>query len=153
LLESIKKFNIRVYGLLVNNNGQVLVSAEFFGGKKFIKFPGGGLEFGEGIADCIKREFKEEADLSVEIKNHLYTTDFFVRSAFYPTDQLISIYYALTITNNVYPRFTEGYPELPAIENNENFGWVNIKSLTPDKFTFPIDKILVSKIMDKQIQL
>ena len=38
---------LRVYGILINEAKQVLVSDEFIRGNYFTKFPGGGLEFGE----------------------------------------------------------------------------------------------------------
>src|SRR5580765_7482489 len=86
-------FNLRVYGLLLGENKQVLVSDEYIRGNYYTKFPGGGLEFGEGTRECLKREFKEEMDLDVEVTDHLYTTDFFQMSAFNPEHQIISIYY------------------------------------------------------------
>ena len=86
-------FNIRVYGILINEEKKVLVSDEYIRGKYYTKFPGGGLDLGEGTRDCLKREFKEEMDLDVEIGDHIYTTDFFQMSAFNPDDQIISIYY------------------------------------------------------------
>ena len=43
-----KKFNIRVYGLYINNENKLLLSDEYFGGKFLTKFPGGLLQkFGE----------------------------------------------------------------------------------------------------------
>src|SRR5215470_8387227 len=86
-------FNIRVYGILINEQKQVLVSDEYIRGSYYTKFPGGGLELGEGTRDCLKREFKEEMDLNVKIGDHIYTTDFYQRSAFNPAHQIISIYY------------------------------------------------------------
>ncbi len=86
-------FNIRVYGILINEQKQVLVSDEFIRGNYYTKFPGGGLEFGEGTRDCLKREFMEEMNLQVEIGDHIYTTDFYQMSAFNPEHQIISIYY------------------------------------------------------------
>ena len=86
-------FNLRVYGILLGSNMEVLVSDEFIRGNKYTKFPGGGLEFGEGTRDCLKREFMEEMNLEVRVTEHLYTTDFFQMSAFNPEDQIISIYY------------------------------------------------------------
>ena len=50
-------FNLRVYGILINEQNQLLVSDEYIRGMKITKFPGGGLEFGEGTRDCLKREF------------------------------------------------------------------------------------------------
>ena len=68
------RFNIRVYGVLINKHKQVLVSDEFIRGQYFTKFPGGGLEFGEGTRDCLKREFQEEMNLEVAVGDHIYTT-------------------------------------------------------------------------------
>jgi len=69
------------------------VSDEFIRGNYYTKFPGGGLEFGEGTRKCLEREFMEEMSLKVDVKEHLYTTDFFQMSAFNPEHQIISIYY------------------------------------------------------------
>jgi ADP-ribose pyrophosphatase YjhB (NUDIX family) len=89
-------FNLRVYGVLLGPNKEVLVSDELIRGGYYTKFPGGGLEFGEGTRDCLKREFKEEMDLDIAVGDHLYTTDFFQMSAFNPDHQIISIYYWVT---------------------------------------------------------
>src|SRR5438105_10392546 len=85
--------NLRVYGILFGENKKVLVSDEYIRGGYYTKFPGGGLEFGEGTRDCLKREFMEEMGLNVEVTDHIYTTDFFQLSAFNPSHQIISIYY------------------------------------------------------------
>ena len=86
-------FNLRVYGILINEKEQVLVSDELIRGSYITKFPGGGLEFGEGTRDCLQREFMEEMNLKVEIGNHIYTTDYFQASAFNTAKQILSIYY------------------------------------------------------------
>ena len=49
-----KRFNIRVYGILINDRNELLVSDELIKGLQFTKFPGGGLEWGEGTMDCLK---------------------------------------------------------------------------------------------------
>ena len=84
---------VRVYGILLGENRKVLVSDEFIRGNYYTKFPGGGLEFGEGTRDCLKREFKEEMDLEVRVGDHIYTTDFFQMSAWRTDQQILSIYY------------------------------------------------------------
>src|ERR1700741_4872876 len=86
-------FNLRVYGILVDERRGVLVSDEYIRGNYYTKFPGGGLEFGEGTRDCLKREFKEEMGLEVAVGEHIYTTDYYQVSAFNPSQQIISIYY------------------------------------------------------------
>ena len=102
-----ERFNIRVYGILINDQKQLLVSDEFIRGKYYTKFPGGGLEFGEGTRDCLKREFVEEMNLQVEVLEHLYTTDFFQESAFRPGDQIISIYYLVKPLENISVRLSD----------------------------------------------
>ena len=85
--------SIRVYGLLINEHRQVLLSDEFIRGQYYTKFPGGGLEFGEGLREGLKREFQEELQLNVEVADHIYTTDFYQQSAFNPNHQILSVYY------------------------------------------------------------
>src|SRR5476651_499497 len=87
-------FNVRVYGLLINADNELLISDEQEYGMKFSKFPGGGLEIGEGLIDGLKREFMEECNLKVKVLQHYYTTDFYVKSLFHDA-QLISVYYTV----------------------------------------------------------
>ena len=61
------KFNVRVYGLLFNEQNQILISDEEEYGFQFSKFPGGGLEYGEGLIDGLIREFMEECNAEIEV--------------------------------------------------------------------------------------
>ncbi|MFN5417010.1 MAG: NUDIX hydrolase [Flavobacteriia bacterium] len=138
-----RKFNIRVYGLLINDKNEILVSDEQRNGFQFTKFPGGGLEWGEGITDALKREFIEELNLEIEIGELFYLTDFFQVSAFNPKDQIISIYYRVncksweTINSN---------PTKVFIEHKENHRWIELGQLNKEDLTFPIDKVIVEKL-------
>jgi 8-oxo-dGTP diphosphatase len=144
-------FNIRVYGILLNECKQVLVSDEFIRGNYYTKFPGGGLEFGEGLRDGLKREFKEEMNLEVEIGEHIYTTDYFQISAFNPGHQIISIYYfakalepiTAPLRNKPFD-FDENqllfYKKKGEIET---FRFVDWNDFSEDTVTLPIDKIVV----------
>ncbi|HEY1007169.1 MAG TPA: NUDIX domain-containing protein, partial [Sphingobacteriaceae bacterium] len=75
-------FNVRVYGLLINDGREILLSDEEEYGVRFTKFPGGGLEYGEGLREGLRREFMEECLAEVEVLDHFYTTDFYIKSAF-----------------------------------------------------------------------
>ena len=77
----IKKFVLRVYGILIKDD-QVLLADECLNGFSFTKFPGGGVELGEGIAEALKREIVEEGQLEVTSYEHFYTTDFFSGQCF-----------------------------------------------------------------------
>jgi ADP-ribose pyrophosphatase YjhB (NUDIX family) len=149
-------FNVRVYGILINDQRQVLVSDEFIRGEYYTKFPGGGLEFGEGTRDCLKREFKEEMDLEVEVGEHIYTTDYFQLSAFNPSHQIISIYYFANALEAIKcPLRTAVFDfderQLGVYEQTgeiETFRFIDWEDFGPDKVTLPIDKI-VSEMVKK----
>jgi len=143
-------FNIRVYGILLGENKSVLVADEFIRGGYYTKFPGGGLEFGEGTRDCLKREFKEEMDLDVRITDHIYTTDFFQMSAFNPDQQIISIYYfaeALetikTPLRNKPFDFDEKQMDIyKKTGETETFRFIPWEDFSEEMITLPIDKVV-----------
>ena len=144
-------FNIRVYGIFINNQNQVLLSNELIKGKHYTKFPGGGLEFGEGIKDCLIREFKEETELDIEIVEHLFTTDFFQVSAFNPNHQIISVYYKVKSAHAIdvieHINNINSKTQLQKINNNaEVFKWINLNDLSDDDVTLPIDKVVVNQL-------
>mgnify|MGYP001053220025 CR=1 FL=1 len=126
-------FNVRVYGILVIENS-VLLSKEKYAGRTFTKFPGGALEFGEGLREALEREFLEETGLRVKTGKHLYTTDFFQESAFNADHQILSIYYEV-MTNGDFKAIP-----IKSLEENQEFFWVSMKELRTDNLTFPIDQ-------------
>ena len=132
-------FTIRVYGLLINDKKEILLSDEEYNGMSFTKFPGGGLQFGEGTIDCLKREFIEEANLKVEMLSHFYTTDFFQPSAFNNEKQVMSIYYRIKC---------ESTPELFPQNGSPHFHWKKLKELSVNDVTFAIDKKVVTMLLE-----
>ncbi len=150
-------FNIRVYGVLINEQKQVLVSDEYIRGSYYTKFPGGGLELGEGTRDCLKREFKEEMDLEVEIGEHLYTTDFYQVSAFNPAHQIISIYYLVGALEDIKVPlrtiefdFDEQQMEVyNRTKMTETFRFIDWNIFSEEKVTLPIDKIVASLVKER----
>lgn len=147
-------FSIRVYGILINDKNQVLVSDEYIRGGYYTKFPGGGLEFGEGTRDCLKREFKEEMDLNVEVEDHLYTTDFFQMSAFNPKYQILSIYYFVKALEEIKaPLRTKPFDfderEMRIYEEKketETFRFIDWNDFSSGLVTLPIDKVVADLV-------
>jgi 8-oxo-dGTP diphosphatase len=144
--EENRSFNIRVYGIVINNRNEVLITEERYNEIDMIKFPGGGLDYGEGTIDCLKREFMEEAGISVDVISHFYTTDYFQPSAF-DNRQLISIYYLVSM-NSDSRNFLTDEPKIKTETSKKLpvFRWVPLTELTPDLMTFPIDKIVAGMI-------
>lgn len=150
-------FNIRVYGILINEKKQVLLSDEFIRGNYYTKFPGGGLEPGEGTRDCLEREFMEEMNLKVGVGDHIYTTDFYQVSAFDNNHQIISIYYfanalepiSVPLRDRPFHFDEEQLAMYKAKNEIETFRFIDWKDFTEDSVTLPIDKMLVKMLKEK----
>ena len=143
---NINRYNLRVYGLLTHGD-QIMVTHENRGGMMMTKFPGGGLEMGEGLSDCLIREFDEELRIEIEVGDLFYVNEFLQISAFNNQDQLISFYYWVE---------TEVPDDIPiqAVEKElkrgqQVFEWIPLNDLDPANFTFPIDKVVIEKLKQK----
>jgi len=135
-------FTIRVYGIFLQQE-KVLVSDEFIFGRSITKFPGGGLHFGEGPADCIRREMLEETGLAFEVTGHFYTTDFFQPSAFHPELQVISIYYLVTTDQSTHLRISQNRFDFKELKDGaQSFRWMELNEINDDTFSLPIDRVV-----------
>ena len=142
-------FNVRVYGLLINSKAEILISDEEESGFQFSKFPGGGVELGEGLIDALKREFIEECETDIDILSHFYTTDFFSPS-YFDDSQVISIYYLIkeksplqfTTKINRFDFDGEG-------DKKQIFRWTAISKLEVNEFAFNTDKRVVTLLKDR----
>jgi len=143
-------FTIRVYGILIDEQKGVLITDEFEQGKRFSKFPGGGLEFGEGTRDCLQREFLEEMNLKVEVTDHLYTTDFFQMSAFNAAHQIVSIYYyvkalediQVPLRNTAFDFDEQQMKVYEEMKQVETFRFIEMKDFSSASVSLPIDKVV-----------
>ena len=150
-------FTIRVYGILINELQQVLVSDEFIRGNYYTKYPGGGLEIGEGTRTCLRREFMEELNLKIAVGDHIYTTDIYQQSAFNPADQIISIYYfvkALEPIKVPLKTLPFDFDEKELAKYNltkqiETFRFIDWQNFSSDAVTLPLDKIVALQLKNK----
>lgn len=143
-------FSIRVYGILINEAKQILVSDEYIRGNYFTKFPGGGMEVGEGTKDCLIREFMEELQMPITVGKHIYTTDFYQQSAFNAAYQIVSIYYFVTplqnfatqIKNTPFAYDEQQLTNYAHTKQIESCRFVNWENFSAETVTLPIDKIV-----------
>jgi 8-oxo-dGTP pyrophosphatase MutT (NUDIX family) len=108
----------------------LLISEEFIRGQWIVKFPGGGLEWGEGPHDCLRREWREELGIDIEVGDHFYTTHFFQPSA-YDNSQVLSIYYRVSFST---------LQQLQNINEGERVRWVPLQDVSAALFSLPIDQ-------------
>jgi 8-oxo-dGTP diphosphatase len=145
---------VRVYGILINETKQVLVSDEYIRGNYYTKFPGGGLEIGEGTRDCLKREFKEELDLEVEVGDHIYTTDYYQVSGFNSAHQILAIYYYAKALEPIKAPlrttpfdFDEKQLEVYSkIQQTETARFIDLADFSAESMTLPIDKLVADLV-------
>jgi ADP-ribose pyrophosphatase YjhB (NUDIX family) len=138
----IERFIIRVYGIW-KRNGAVLLMREGTEEWRFTKFPGGGLKPGEGTADCLRREFREELNIELKALEIFYINDGFVRSAFNPADQLLSVYYL--VQSDEEPDFTARTVEKWGKPYHLEPFWLPLEDLNPERLSFPVDKVVVER--------
>jgi 8-oxo-dGTP diphosphatase len=142
-------FSVRIYALIFNEKDELLVSDENFEGHSITKFPGGGLEYGEGTIDCLRREAIEEFGQEIEILEHFYTTDFFQKALYFDETQLIAVYYKARFVET--PRFeikNSAVPVRLTEQGSQLLRWVPLSELTENQFTFPIDRYVL-KLLTK----
>ena len=137
--KGISAFNIRVYALIIFKNN-ILLSRELIQNELIYKFPGGGVELGEGIVDALQREAKEEMGQHLNHITHFYTTDFFQRSSFDSSEQLISIYFKASLSKNLNNRLKIPVKDQPVFE------WKRLVDLDEENLHFPIDKKVLNII-------
>ena len=148
--EPFNRFIIRVYALIFKDKYHLLLSDEFMLDTRMIKFPGGGLHFGEGPSECLKREALEEFGQEIEIISHYYTTDYFQKALFYDNAQLISIYYKVRFTEPIRFRISEVPFDFPDMVNgSQSFRWVDLRKSDKKELTFPIDKIVFEQLQNE----
>ena len=136
-------FTIRVYGLLIHN-GHVLVSDELIKGQRITKFPGGGLEYGEGLKDGLIREIREEIGVAATELQHFYTTDFFQQSSFHSAPmQVLSVYYTFQVVDpEAIPVVTEPFLNVEQDPDQEVFRWLRIEGGREEDLSLPIDRVV-----------
>lgn len=135
--------------MLINEANQILISDEEEHGIRFSKFPGGGLEYGEGLIEALKREFIEECDLQVDIAEHFYTTDFFVKSAFNDS-QIISVYYIVKPLTELKIKCKDAIFDFDDEGDiRQAFRWKNVEELELNDVTFPTDQRIVELLKSK----
>jgi len=134
---------IRVYGLLVHER-RILVSDETIRGQRITKFPGGGLEFGEGLKDCLVREIREEVGVEALELKHFYTTDFFQQSSFHNSPmQVVSVYYRFSVADpGIIPTAIAPFDDNVAASEQEVFRWVPLEGAADRVLTLPIDRVV-----------
>lgn len=143
---SLKRFNVRVYFFLMAGGApgalfgdRVLLSDEIIAGRRYTKWPGGGLEFGEGPEDCARREAVEELGQPINLGPLVHATGEFVRSAWRPDEQVLCHYYLARLEAEAAFRIAAAPFEFEA-GAVQSFRWVDLDDLDEGDLSFATDR-------------
>ena len=143
------KYNLRVYALILNEKQEILLSDEYQLDMKMTKFPGGGMEKGEGTLDCLQREAMEEFGQPLTNIRHFYTTDYYQPALFFENTQLVSIYYLADFSEEIRIRIATKPFDIPALKNGlQSFRWAGLAGLREEDLTFPVDRKVIRMLKD-----
>jgi 8-oxo-dGTP pyrophosphatase MutT (NUDIX family) len=144
------KYNLRVYALIINKQQEILLSDEYQLDMKMVKFPGGGMEYGEGTIDCLQREAMEEFGQHLVNIRHYYTTDYYQPALFFRDHQLVSIYYLADFSEEIRFRVSSKPFDIPEMKNGQqSFRWVTLSEIGEEDLTFPIDRKVIRLLKDQ----
>ncbi|MDE0978796.1 MAG: tRNA (5-methylaminomethyl-2-thiouridine)(34)-methyltransferase MnmD [Flavobacteriales bacterium] len=146
----VSRFNVRVYGVILDAAGdRILVCNERLSdGSHAQKFPGGGVELGEGILDAWWREVQEELGCRPVMQSAelFHSAEPFVRSAFRKEEQVIALYYLFQMHSDEGNIWTEEPANSPGGELGVKVSWKCWKSLDYRTFRFLTDQTAVQKL-------
>jgi len=144
----LSRYNIRVYGIARDEAGRILLTDERRGKYLMTKFPGGGHQIGEGLAECLAREFEEEMGVNVEVADLFYINEFLQISAFDPRDQILSVYFNVRFLNlPKIPISTQPFDFEDGEGDAQSFRWVGLQEMHESQMTFPIDRVVWQKLL------
>ena len=146
------KYSIRIYMLTLNDKKEILISDEYLLDMKMTKFPGGGMEYGEGPVDCLKREAVEEFGQEITNIRHFYTTDYYQKALFFDDHQLLSIYYLADLSEALIIKVADKPFDFPELKNgSQSLRWVPLNSLADEDLSFPIDRKVLGLLKSKSL--
>jgi 8-oxo-dGTP diphosphatase len=138
------KFNVRVYGIWIKSD-KILLSHENIDGYAMTKFPGGGLEFGEGALDCLKREFMEELGVKISQSKLVHVSEKYIPSAFKKNEQVIAVHYLVDSDDSIL-NYENIQDTAVGKSNLLSFKWHKLDSSLIDNLSFEMDKEAFVKI-------
>lgn len=112
---------VGVGAIIINDKGELFLAKRGPKAKNergTWEFPGGGIEFGEIMVDCIKREIFEEYGIKIELTDQLEAIDHLI-----PDEK--QHWVAITFIAKI----VKGTPKIQEIEKCDQIGWFEINKL------------------------
>ncbi len=112
------QLRLRVCGICIQDDKMLLINhAGLNESNEFWSPPGGGLQFGETIEQCLKREFLEESNTVISVGKFLKVREFLK-----PPLHAIELYYEVKIESGILKKGFDPEMELQIIKDIQ---WLN----------------------------
>jgi 8-oxo-dGTP diphosphatase len=138
------RLRARTCGLYVEDDRLLLVNHDGLGKDNFWSPPGGGVEFGESLSECLTREFHEETGLEVIAKEFLFLSEFIA-----PPLHAIEFFFLVKKTGGQLKTGKDPEMNYQIIKEIRFVSWSEIKTMSPESLHGIFKKVPEpSKIMD-----
>lgn len=121
------KLRIRVCGLCIDNGRLLMINHQGINAGDFWAPPGGGLQFGETLESCLKREFSEETSLEIEIRSFRFLYEFVQL----PLHAIELFFLVEARPGNLSQGYDPEMEENQIIQEVKFMSWAEIDRLTP----------------------
>jgi len=122
------RLRVRVCGLLIQNDGLLMVNHQSLTSGDFWAPPGGGINFGESATACLRREFLEETGLEIQTADFLFACEF-IRQPLHA----IELFFTVNGVKGVLVRGSD--PEMKSdrqiIRKVQFLRWAEIQKISP----------------------
>ena len=125
---------VAVSGVVTNNKGEILIVRRAKSpGKGLWSLPGGAVKLGEKLINALKRELKEECNISIEIKKFLGAFDriFLDKNEIVRYHYIIIDYLCQTNDKHIQPG-----------SDVDNFAWISLNNINQYTYTAGVKDFL-----------
>jgi 8-oxo-dGTP diphosphatase len=137
------RLRVRACGLCVVGEDLLMVNHQHLANGNFWTPPGGGIEFGEQIEQCLIREFREETGLEIEPKEFLFATEFISLPL-----HAIEFFFRVEMTGGTLKKGSDPEMQNQIIRDVQFISWPVLKSWNPNSLHGIFQKVPEpSKIM------
>jgi 8-oxo-dGTP diphosphatase len=122
------RLRVRACGICIKEDSILMVNHAGISEHDFWAPPGGGIQFGERVEDCLSREFKEETGLTIKAGKFLFACEFIQ-----PPLHAIEVFFEVTPLSHQLRLGTDPEKGSPSIIQSVEFmPWNEIEELPPD---------------------
>lgn len=140
------KMRVRAAAILINEDKLLLTE---YGGGKYYNFTGGGVEENETVKQAVAREVMEEAGLTVDVEELVFTLEYEPKSCnyYHGSNGCITLFFKCRLNTEIPPQ-TPTHPDInpddPSITSV--FKWIPLSKLKEINLLPPIYEPLMNYI-------